>query len=469
MTCDTVRKPGIRRGCDCRRRGAGDGGAGRIAPSWAGRSCASASGDHDRSDSGRSPHPSSPAAPSRGSSPPSPGRPRAADQDPTVTRVGGRRLAPLPDDAAATASGAMRWMTTLSIRLRSSAFFCSCEKRPARHHSGIVSPGLGEAPAGSRGRVPEVGPIAARCPSSRSSSACFSSRRAALPSPSPARRPPGGCRGRPWLELALGQPGLVAEPLELLPPRCWTSPPRPPRRAWPWPRRRRPAPPGARASKKSRHDVVVDRIGGQAGRPGPALLAEVVAHVVGPALVLHDHLVAALAAVDDAVEQGLARPGDAAGLVAVVLAVVVAEHGLDPLECGPVDVGRILVPDENLHSAIGRRLLQAPGGRPGRAHGPGAAVDERAGIGRVLQDGQTAETVGAAPDQVAEAVPSGQDKPWSLKDRTTGDAADSEEGGEDESDPVLDLVVGMLDDTPRGRRASGRPAGSAPVRRAAPC
>ena len=35
---------------------------------------------------------------------------------------------------------AVRWMTTLSIRHRSSAFFCSCENRSGRHHSGIVSP-----------------------------------------------------------------------------------------------------------------------------------------------------------------------------------------------------------------------------------------------------------------------------------------------------------------------------------------
>ena len=42
----------------------------------AGRSCAAASGDHDRSDIGRSLHRSSPAAPASGSTPRSPGRPR---------------------------------------------------------------------------------------------------------------------------------------------------------------------------------------------------------------------------------------------------------------------------------------------------------------------------------------------------------------------------------------------------------
>ena len=44
-----------------------------------------------------------------------------------------------------TASGAMRWMTTLSIRHRSSAFFCSCENRSARHHSGIRRPASASA------------------------------------------------------------------------------------------------------------------------------------------------------------------------------------------------------------------------------------------------------------------------------------------------------------------------------------
>src|SRR5215217_6740864 len=72
------------------------------------------------------------------------------------------------------------------------------------------------------------------------------------------------------------------------------------------------------------HDYAIDRIGGkELADRSPVLSAQSVAHVVGAALVLHDHFAAALAAVDDTVQERLARPGDAAGLVAIVLGVVV--------------------------------------------------------------------------------------------------------------------------------------------------
>ena len=108
---------------------------------------------------------------------------------------------------------------------------------------------------------------------------------------------------------------------------------------------------------------------------------------MGSTLVLHDHLVPALPAVDDAVEQGLAGPGHPPALVAVVFAVVVADHGLDSLKSVPADVGRILVPEADLPLVHGQRLLDAQVGGIGPRDGPRAAVDEGAGIGGVLEDG----------------------------------------------------------------------------------
>src|SRR3954467_13667387 len=58
------------------------------------------------------------------------------------------------------------------------------------------------------------------------------------------------------------------------------------------------------------------------------LLAQEVADIPCAVLVLHDHLVAADAIVGDAVQQGFAVARHTAGLVAIVLGVVVAQHGL---------------------------------------------------------------------------------------------------------------------------------------------
>ena len=85
----------------------------------------------------------------------------------------------------------------------------------------------------------------------------------------------------------------------------------------------------------------------------PELLPEGVAKILGSALVLYHHLVTALAAVDEAVQQGFPRSRDAPGLVPVVLAVVIADHGHNLLIRGPVDVGGIHVPD--MDAPLGRR------------------------------------------------------------------------------------------------------------------
>ena len=75
----------------------------------------------------------------------------------------------------------------------------------------------------------------------------------------------------------------------------------------------------------------------------PELLPEGVAKILGSALVLYHHLVTALAAVHEPMEQSLSRPRNTAGLVAVVLGVVIAQQLLNPLVCIPRDIGRIPV------------------------------------------------------------------------------------------------------------------------------
>ena len=97
------------------------------------------------------------------------------------------------------------------------------------------------------------------------------------------------------------------------------------------------------------------------------LLAQVIADVAGAGLVLHDHLMTALATIDETVQQGGARAGNAAGLVAVVLRMVVAQHVLDLLERLPGDVGRIPVVHDDPPLRARAWLL-------GRAPGSGARV-----------------------------------------------------------------------------------------------
>jgi hypothetical protein len=205
-------------------------------------------------------------------------------------------------------------------------------------------------------------------------------------------------------------------------------------------------------------DVVVDRVAGDALTDRDlGLLPERVAQVLRPALVLNDHLVAALAAVDKTVQQGLPRPRDAPGLVPVVLAVVVADHGLDLLIRGPVDVGGIHVPDVN----------PPLGDRPGSLDrivigagplGPGPAVDERPGVGRVLEDRADGGDGRASPGDVAEFVAPWDEQRLGIEGTDNRrEGPDPEEGGEDEVDAILDFTVRALHDAIQ--RIAGEPHG----------
>jgi hypothetical protein len=76
--------------------------------------------------------------------------------------------------------------------------------------------------------------------------------------------------------------------------------------------------------KKRIDHTRVDRIGRNIlTHRGPILLPQIVTDVAGAPLILHDHFMTAFAAVDQAVQQGFARTGNATGFVAVILGVIV--------------------------------------------------------------------------------------------------------------------------------------------------
>src|SRR6266403_4316393 len=75
------------------------------------------------------------------------------------------------------------------------------------------------------------------------------------------------------------------------------------------------------------------------------LLPQVVTDVAGTVLILHHHLVAAFAAVDQPVQERFARARDAPGFVAIILGIVVLEHGLNLDKGLPADVGWVHIVD----------------------------------------------------------------------------------------------------------------------------
>src|SRR5689334_123888 len=204
--------------------------------------------------------------------------------------------------------------------------------------------------------------------------------------------------------------------------------------------------------EESLDDPSVDRVGGQALTNRHAmLLAQIIADVTRPGFVLHHHLVPALAAIDEAVEQGGARAGYAAGLVAVVLCVVVAQHRLDLVKRFPGDVGRILVLHDKPPLLARPRLLHGPGSGQRRPRCPGAAVDGRAAICRVLQHGDDGGNGWRLPPDAAVAVPSRQGQAAALEGaQGPGRRLLFQEGGEDERHPGLHLLVRILGHDPRG-------------------
>src|SRR6516162_10098950 len=152
--------------------------------------------------------------------------------------------------------------------------------------------------------------------------------------------------------------------------------------------------------------MIVDRVAGNAlTHRNLELLPERIAEVLCAAFVLHHHLVTAIAAVDKAMEQSLSRAWDTAGFVAVILAVIVADHELNSLIRCPVDVGGIDVPDVDTPLGFRQRLLNRRLTWAG-PNCPGPTVGERPCIGWILQDRAHGGNSRPTPDDIAERVTS---------------------------------------------------------------
>jgi hypothetical protein len=90
---------------------------------------------------------------------------------------------------------------------------------------------------------------------------------------------------------------------------------------------------GRQGLKKRLDDEIVNGLGCDAlANRDLILLAEEIALVFRAAFVLHHHFVATFAAVDNPVQQGCPSPGNATGLIAIILGVVIEQHGLDPFK-----------------------------------------------------------------------------------------------------------------------------------------
>jgi hypothetical protein len=93
----------------------------------------------------------------------------------------------------------------------------------------------------------------------------------------------------------------------------------------------------------------------------PILLAQRVAQIEGAMLVLDHHLVPALAAVEQPMQQCRTSTGDAARLVPVILSVVVFEHVPDLQKGVPTHIGGVLIVDTDLPLLYWEGLLNRLG------------------------------------------------------------------------------------------------------------
>src|SRR5262249_47237815 len=127
----------------------------------------------------------------------------------------------------------------------------------------------------------------------------------------------------------------------------------------------------------------------------------------GPPL-LHGPLLAAFPPVDEAVPEGFARARDPPGFVAVILGVIVFEHGLNLEIRLPTDVRWVDVRDADAPLLLGQTCDGGACLRRLTSQRAAAAIGERPRIGRVLENGEHGGHTRSLPDQIAEAVTAGQ-------------------------------------------------------------
>jgi len=177
----------------------------------------------------------------------------------------------------------------------------------------------------------------------------------------------------------------------------------------------------------------------------PVLGSQEVTEVLGPALVLDDHLVPALTAGHNPVQERLAGARNPARLVPIIFGVVVLQHGLDPHKRLPFNVRRVAVVDPDTPLVEGQVLGRVVRQRRARVQGARTPVDEGSGIRRVFQGGEDSRDRRPLPDHIAKAVMSGQQQPLGVEvlQHFAGRAA-LQEGGEDQAHAVLHLAIRIL-------------------------
>src|SRR3954451_3725944 len=158
---------------------------------------------------------------------------------------------------------------------------------------------------------------------------------------------------------------------------------------------------------------------------------------------------AALSAPGDAVQQKIAVTGAPSRLEAHVFGSAVFGNAADFFGGGPVDVGWIPVPHDDLP------ILDRPRHFPGRAAltgdiaGTRPPVDESPGISGILQDARHRRYRCSRPAQVAVAVAAREIEATLVQDaHGLGASGKLQKGLEKKLKPLLYLDVGILEDDP---------------------
>ena len=140
-----------------------------------------------------------------------------------------------------------------------------------------------------------------------------------------------------------------------------------------------------------------------------------------------------------------------ASLVAIVLGVVVQQHGLNAFKGFPRDVSRVDIIDANPPLLHGEPdLLRTKGSRvSGKA--AGAPVDKGSRVGRILEDLQDDRHRWLFPDDISEAISSGQSQVLSVEEpQHLAGRTQPQKGGKNQIQAILNLLMRIFVDVVKG-------------------
>ena len=188
--------------------------------------------------------------------------------------------------------------------------------------------------------------------------------------------------------------------------------------------------------------------------------------------VMHTHALAAQATQHATLQQGRSLPRRSRPPLAAEGTGVIGEPTLIDLEAFPVDVALVHARHDELPFRPGN--LDHGGAAVGQVAYARAAIDEGAGIARIVQHLQDACVLRWCPQEFT-LVGSCAQAAWEQQallpeeaDRLDG-ASSPFEGLEHQTDGVLHLGIGIEADRSVGPVDQTRPAGTSPARRAGPC